>query len=185
MAIVRRKCFISYHHADQDEVDQFVRDFDHEYDTFIARGLGQEMTQEIIDSDDTDYVMRRIRELFLKDSSVTLVLMGRCTWARRYVDWEMQASLRSGATVTPNGLLAIKLPSYPSSGGQFPQRLNDNLLSEADKRAGKTECYARHMTYPQSTDALVKAIEAAYARRTTHAKYIVNPRERFSYNKKC
>jgi hypothetical protein len=68
MAIVRRKCFISYHHADQREVDQFVRGFDHEHDTFIARGLGQEMSQDIIDSNDTDYVMRRIRELFLKDS---------------------------------------------------------------------------------------------------------------------
>ena len=97
----------------------------------------------------------------------------------------MQASLRSGATVTPNGLLAIKLPSYPSSGGQFPQRLNDNLLSNADKQAGKTECFARQMTYPQSTDSLVTAIEAAFERRTTQAKYIVNPRERFSNSKQC
>lgn len=187
MAIIRRKCFISYHHTDQnqDEVDQFVRDFDHERDGFIARGLGQEMSPDIIDSTDTDYVMRRIRELFLEDSTVTLVLMGRCTWARRYVDWEIQASLRSGATVTPNGLLAIKLPSYPSSGGQFPKRLNDNLLSDADKRAGKTECFARRMVYPQSTDALVTEIEAAFERRTTHAKYIVNSRERFSNSKQC
>ncbi len=184
MAIVRRKCFISYHHTDQDEVDQFVLDFDHERDGFIARGLGQGMSPDIIDSTDTDYVMRRIRELFLEDSTVTLVLMGRCTWARRYVDWEMQASLRSGATVTPNGLLGIKLPSYPSSGGQFPQRLNDNLLSNADKQAGN-ECFARQMTYPQSTDALVTTIEAAFDRRTTHAKYIVNPRERFSNSKQC
>ena len=112
MAVVRRKCFISYHHDDQDEVDTFIRTFDHEKDAFISRGLGHEMSQDIIDSNDTDYVMRRIRELFLKGSSVTLILLGRCTWARRYVDWEIQASLRSGTTVTPNGLLGIKLRSY-------------------------------------------------------------------------
>lgn len=108
MANVRHKCFISYHHDDQDEVEEFIETFDHERIVFIARALGAGMEQDIIDSDDTDYVMRRIRELYLKDSTVTLVLMGKCTWARRYVDWEIQASLRSGETVTPNGLLGIK-----------------------------------------------------------------------------
>ncbi len=178
MAVVRRKCFISYHHADQDEVSQFVRDFDHELDTFIARGLGQEMSEDIVNSTNTDYVMQRIRQLYLSDSTVTLVMLGRCTWARRYVDWEIQASLRQGQTVTPNGLLAIKLPSYPSSGGQYPQRLNENLL-------GHDNCFARWIAYPSSTDALVNAIESAHGRRTTHAKYIVNRRDRFAYNKRC
>ena len=105
MANVRRKCFISYHHADQDEVDKFVRTFDHEHNIFISRGLGKEMSQDIVDSTDTDYVMRRIRELYLSDSTVTIVMLGKCTWARRYVDWEIQSSLRNGATVTANGLL--------------------------------------------------------------------------------
>lgn len=108
MAIVRRKCFISYHHEDQWYVNKFVDDFDHYADTFIARGLGQSMADEIINSTNTDYVMSQIRVRYLRDSSVTIVLMGPCTWARRYVDWEIQSSLRSGAQTTPNGLLAIK-----------------------------------------------------------------------------
>lgn len=48
MAKVRHRCFISYHHVDQDEVDEFIRTFDHDRDAFIARGLGQEMSQDII-----------------------------------------------------------------------------------------------------------------------------------------
>ena len=122
MSDVRHKVFISYHHDDQDEVEQFVETFDHERKVFIARALGIGMEQDIIDSDDTDYVMRRIRELYLGDSTVTILLIGKCTWARRYVDWEIQASLRSGETVTPNGLLGIKLPSYPKRGCRFPNR---------------------------------------------------------------
>ena len=47
------------------------------------------MEQDIIDIDNTDYVMRRIRELYLKDSTVTIVLIGKCTWARRSIDWEI------------------------------------------------------------------------------------------------
>ncbi len=111
MSEVKHKVFISYHHDDQDEVGGFIETFDHERNVFIARALGVGMEQDIIDSTDTGYVMRRIRESYLKDSTVTIVLIGKCTWARRYIDWEIQASLRHGVTVTPNGLLGIKLPS--------------------------------------------------------------------------
>lgn len=176
MATVRRKCFISYHHADQAAVNQFVRDFQHENGTLIARGLGQEMTDDVINSTNTDYVMSQIRRRFLSDSTVTLVLLGKCTWARRYVDWEIQSSLRRGETATPNGLLGIKLPSFTS----FPSRFNDNLRSE-----GQADCYARHMPYPSTTQALVDAIERAYERRTSHAHLIVNPRDRMSNNRQC
>lgn len=180
MATVRRRCFISYHHADQGEVDQFIRDFDHEADTFIARGLGNEMPGDVVQSTNTDYVMRRIRELYLANSTVTLLMLGKCTWARRYVDWELQASLRHGATTTPNGLLGIKLPSYPEQDGYFPKRFNDNLRSE-----GQTDCYARHMRYPSDTQSLVNAIEAAFDRRQTHPHLIANPRERMHNNRQC
>jgi len=181
MANVRHKCFISYHHDDQKAVEEFIETFDHEREVFLARALGAGMEQDIIDSDDTDYVMRRIRELYLKDSTVTLVLMGKCTWARRYVDWEIQASLRSGETVTPNGLLGITLPSYPKSGGQFPNRLNLNLKQSDDQK----DCYARWIEYPTRKDILSNAIDAAFKRRFTHTQWINNPRERFRHNRSC
>jgi MTH538 TIR-like domain (DUF1863) len=157
--MVRRKCFISYHHADQTVVNQFINDFDHNHDCFIARGLGEEMPGDVINSSNTDYVMSKIRERFLGGSTVTIVFMGRCTWARRYVDWE------------------IKLPSF----GGFPSRFNDNLSTDWPK----IDCYARHMDYPSSTQDLMEAIEAAYQRRVTHAHLIVNPRDRMVYNRSC
>jgi hypothetical protein len=177
MTAARRECFISYHHADQAAVDQFVRYFDHDFDCFIGRGLGQEMPGDVINSTNTDYVMSRIRELYLEDSTVTIVMLGRCTWARRYVDWEIQSSLRRGEYTTPNGLLGIKLPSF----SEFPQRFNDNLSSDWPR----VDCYARHMDYPDSAQSLVAAIEAAFQRRTSHAHLIVNRRERNEYNRQC
>lgn len=89
----------------------------------MARGLGQTMAQDIIDSTDPDYVMRRIRELYIRDSTVTLVMLGKCTCTRRYVDWEIQASLWASQSGLANGLLAIKLPTFPEDGA-FPDRLN-------------------------------------------------------------
>ncbi|GER07164.1 hypothetical protein GCM10007972_18150 [Iodidimonas muriae] len=141
------------------------------------------MAQDIIDSTNPDYVMRRIRELYISDSTVTLVMLGRCTWARRYVDWEIQASLRAPQGGLPNGLLAIKLPTFPEN-GIFPERLNTNLLSLEKKNAGY-DCYARWLSYPQSSDALWAAIEEAFQHRRTHARWIDNPRDRFGYNRQC
>lgn len=177
MPSIRRKCFISYHHSDQNAVNQFVRDFDHNNDCLIARGLGEEMPGDVINSTNTDYVMSKIRERFLRDSTVTIVILGRCTWARRYVDWEIQSSLRRGEYTTPNGLLGIKLRTF----GGFPPRFERNLSPDWPR----LDCYARHMDYPQSTADLVEEIEAAYNRRTSHARLIENPRERMSYNRNC
>ena len=179
--MTRHKCFISYHHADQDEVDEFVRTFDTERNAFIARGLGLEMADDIIDSDDTDYVMQRIRELYLKDSTVTIVLMGKCTWARRYVDWELQSSLRNGETVTANGLLGIKLPSYSERNSFFPERLNNNLKAKDSDE----DCYARHIIYPSRKDTLINAIDDSFNRRFTHSHLIKNPRDKFERSRTC
>jgi len=181
MSRIRHKVFISFHQDDREEVEQFIETFDHERNVFIARALGAGMEQDIVNSDDADYVMSRIRDLYLLDSTVTVVLMGRCTWARRYVDWEIQASLRSGKTVTPNGLLGIKLPSFSKRGGSFPNRLNLNLKQSNEQE----DCYARWMEYPTRKDTLANAIDAAFSRRTTHKEWINNPRERFRNNRVC
>lgn len=177
---LRHKVFISYHHDDQQEVDEFIKTFDEERRVFIARAVGA-MAQDIIDSDDPDYVMRRIRELYLKDSTVTVVLIGKCTWARRYVDWEIQASLRHGETVTPNGLLGIVLPSAGQH-PRAPERLAMNL-----KTGEGSPGYARWYWYPKDSDSLAAWIEDAFQARTNKDRValIVNPRERFRYNRSC
>ncbi|CAH8242705.1 conserved hypothetical protein [Vibrio aestuarianus] len=178
--MARHKCFISYHKDDEDEVNEFIKKFDHDKDVFIARGIGEEMPGDVINSNDPDYVMRRIRELYLKDSTVTLVMLGKCTWSRKYVDWELQSSLRNGDTVTANGLLGIRLPSY-SKGDGYPNRLNLNLKQDDSQE----DCYARVIDYPTRKDTLTKAIDAAFDRRKTHTKWIDNPRDKFKNNRSC
>ena len=179
MSLVAHKVFISYHHDDQDEVENFIETFDYERDVFIGRALGAGMQQDIIDSSDTDYVMRRIRELYLKDSTVTIVVIGECTWSRRYVDWEIQASLRRGATVIPNGLLGIVLPSVGRTPVP-PERLKMNL-----KGTNNGEGYARWIWYPQRKDTVANWIEDAFQARSSRVHLVVNPRDRFGYNRKC
>ncbi len=165
---VRHKCFLSYHHADQSAVDTFIGKFE---GAFIRRGI--QMEEDIIDSDNTDYVMQRIRTLYLQDSTVTIVLIGKCTWARRFVDWEVQASLRkSREGPPPNGLLAIQLwETYKT----LPNRVNLNADSG----------YAKFYKYPSSTTRLATIVDEAFDARTDKAHLIENPRERFRNNRPC
>ncbi len=173
------KVFISYHHADQDAVDTFIRVFDDQRHGFIARGVGIEMDDDIIQSDDTEYVMRRIRDRYMSDSTVTIVLIGRNTWTRRYVDWEIQASLRHGVSrngdvILPNGLIGIKLAeSYKQ-----PERLALNRIKGVND-----DYYARLYNYPTSVSDLRDWVDDAYQARWSRANLIVNPRERYRYNR--
>lgn len=180
---VRRKVFISYHRADSLEVNRFLSVFSGAYGTFLCRGIGAGMAGDIINSTNTDYVMARIRDLYLQDSTVTMVMIGSCTWSRKYVDWELQSSLRSGLTFTPNGVLGVKLPSFSS--GQYPDRLNANLLSDAERLTGRRDCYARVIDWPASAESLRLSIEDAYKARATRANLINNPRERFRADRDC
>jgi hypothetical protein len=161
----RRKCFISYHHADEAYVKLFVDTFDHGSNLFIVRRLG-EMPTDVVNSNNTDYVMSRIRKDYIADSTVTILLAGPTTWSRRYVDWELQASLRQGLSL-PNGLLGIKLPGFT----KFPERFSANLTNYGDT---PNQNFASHIPWPNSEKMLVDAIEYAYNRRLSHAKYRKN-----------
>lgn len=66
-----------------------------------------------IDSDDEDYIMRKIREDYLNDSTVTICLIGNhsaensTSENQSYIKRELQASLYN----KPNGVLGIVLPN--------------------------------------------------------------------------
>lgn len=165
----RRKCFISYHHADEVEVREFIQTFDHNQDVLIARGIGASMSGDIIDSGNADYIKSQIRSRYLRDTTVTIVLVGRETWGRRFVDWEIAASLRNTATSSASGLMAITLPSAANyAGKQLPARAKDNVDGESG--------YARWWKYPSNSVNLGALIEEAYSARTALAHLRDNSR---------
>lgn len=164
----RHKTFISYHHEDEAEVSEFINFFDHDHDVLISRGIGASMAGDVINSTNSDYIKQRIRNLYLGDSTVTLVMVGAATWGRRFVDWEIAASLRNTSTTSRNGLVAITLPSVANLARKLPERVNDNIDGDAG--------YARWMKYPTSTASLARIIDDAYNRRTTQASAVNNTR---------
>ncbi|SNR60617.1 MTH538 TIR-like domain [Lutibacter agarilyticus] len=174
---IKRRVFISHFRGDRKEVDDFINHFANNLGIFTPYVLGANDNDEFIDSTDTDYVMKRIREKYLSDSTVTIVLMGSCTHSRRYVDWEIKSSLRQGEYI-PNGLIGIVLPSQNNS-AYLPSRFERNWKS------GHNECYARYWSYPTSGNQLGEWIDDAFNSRTSRKHLIDNPQEMMKYNSSC
>ncbi|MFV3116631.1 TIR domain-containing protein [Gordonia amicalis] len=76
---------------------------------------------EAIPSNDQDYVMQRIRSDYLKDSTVTIFLIGSRSaenlgeLEQYYIKKELQGSLYNGAGNAKSGILGVVLPSMDSS----------------------------------------------------------------------
>ena len=105
----RHNVFITYYHdQDQRAKDQFVHMMgDNIVDMSVDIGDIPDTNQP------TEATLQRIREDYIAQASVTVVLIGRCTWQRKYVDWEIAASLRETQTNLRCGLLGILLPGHP------------------------------------------------------------------------
>lgn len=120
---IRPRVFVSFHHElDQWYYDQLSAVLHDTYEVITDRSLDQE-----IDSRDPEYVMRRIREEFISGTSCTFVLCGAETAQRKFVDWEIKATLDK-----EHALAGVALPSarIVNPGGFFkPWRLDDNVVS--------------------------------------------------------
>ena len=119
----KHKVFVSYHHGgDQAFYDIFSRTFHDTYDSIYDNSL-----ERALDSEDPNYVMRRIREEYIAGTSCTIALIGQDTAYRKYVDWEIRATLEK-----KHGLVGVLLPTARfNSLGQaiVPDRLHDNIHS--------------------------------------------------------
>ena len=128
----RHNVFISYYHEqDQRFKERFVRMMG---DNIVDKSVN---IGEIDGTNPpTEATLQRIREDYIAQASVTIVLIGPCTWQRKYVDWEIGASLRSTRTSLRCGLLGILLPNHPDAQRRrfnprlIPPRLADNCSGD-------------------------------------------------------
>lgn len=108
--IPRHKVFVSFHHEDQEYKDYFVQ---------MLEGSIVDKSVEDGDIDDTNLptetIRQKIRDDFIADATVTVVLIGPYTWQRKHVDWEIGSSLRATSKNPRCGLLGILLPTHPNN----------------------------------------------------------------------
>ena len=121
--IPRHKVFISYYHAD----DQIYKD--RLVDALGSKAIDRSVSPgDIHDENLTlDEIRRRIRDDHIADATVTIVLIGACTWQRKHVDWEISASIINRRNNQRCGLLGLLLPTHPDY-HKSPNDRNPRLL---------------------------------------------------------
>ncbi|GMR21080.1 MAG: TIR domain-containing protein [Gammaproteobacteria bacterium] len=160
--MAKRKVFISYHHkGEQKVVDDFIKEFSDDYDVFTDESL-----ERAADSEDAEYLNQVCRDA-IDGTSVTIVIIGKQTGCRKFVDWEIRHTL-----YREHGLVGISRPSLADSDACLPKRLIDN------RNSGYTKWYK----YPTSAASLKNMIDEAYSADT---KKIDNSREKMKRNTSC
>ena len=127
----RHKVFISYFHAD----DQVYKD--RLVQALESKFVDQSVSQGDIHDESLllEEIRRRIRDDHIADTTVTIVLIGPCTWQRKHVDWEISASIIDRKNNQRCGLLGLLLPTHPDYRKRpsdrnprlIPQRLAGNI----------------------------------------------------------
>jgi hypothetical protein len=102
------RVFISYHHANDEYYKEQLLLLNEQYNIFLDWSVD---TGDIDDDLPDEAIRELIRDKYLRDSTVTIVLVGTETKTRKHVDWEIYSSMYDGRVNKKSGILVITLPT--------------------------------------------------------------------------
>ena len=102
------KVFISYHHDNDQNYKELLLRMNGQYRIFVDKSVD---IGDISDDLDDQTIRRTIRDDYLQDSTVTILLVGTETRHRKHVDWELYSSMIDGSVNKKSGILVVSLPS--------------------------------------------------------------------------
>lgn len=106
--MTKHKVFISYHHDNDQWAKEKLLELNSKYDIFIDRSVD---TGDISDDLSDEKIRKKIRDEYLRDTTVTILLVGTETKNRKHIDWELYSSMYDGKENKKSGILVIQLPS--------------------------------------------------------------------------
>ncbi len=117
------KVFISYHHGNDQEYKEALLAMNGEGENRIFID-GSVDTGDISDDLSDEAIREKIRDEYLQDTTVTMVLVGIETWGRKHVDWEIYSSMFDGTVNKKSGILVVLLP--PAYNGNYCHVTHDD-----------------------------------------------------------
>ena len=141
------KVFVSYYHKD----DQFYKDslirLNNTRHMFVDNSVD---TGDIDDTEMTDEQIRiKIRDDYIKDTDVFVLLCGKNTKHRKHVDWEIHAAMYKSSQKDPIPLLVLNLPSAHNC----ERKANDIEKAVIEKHYGGRVNWVSYSTYAEYKNA--------------------------------
>lgn len=120
MDIPRHKVFISYYHQDDQQYkDNLINMQELNPQTWQLQSIFEDYSVHENEIDDTDLTSEQIRciirDEYIKDATVLILLCGQNTKKRKHIDWEIHAAMYNSDVNPQMGILVINLPTISSS----------------------------------------------------------------------
>ena len=159
LMLAKHKLFLSCHH----DIDQIYQDnlehlLGNRRDVQVSKSprigeVGQYIQPEPL--------YKKIRDDYLGDTNVTVVLIGAETWKRRHVGWEIGASIQQTVFTPRSGLLGVLLPTY-----NFPSPNQYDTYTIPPRLQFNIQCgFASIHMWSDDPDSIYAWLEEAFRRR--------------------
>lgn len=154
--ISRHKVFISYYHDD----DQFYKDeiikWNKIYNLFDDYSVND---GDIDDTYLTDEEIRvKIRDEYIKDATVLILLCGCNTKYRKFIDWELHAAMYDTEKNPKMGILVVNLPSCRNNIRAVEDREKEIVASNITKWTSFTKRSEYEYAYPDLPSRLIDSL---------------------------
>lgn len=153
------RVFICYHHENDQYYKNLLERKAKDEGLFINWSVGN---GDIPDGWSDEKIRRFIRDNYLKDSRVTIVLVGRETRGRKHIDWEIRSSMYDGKINRKSGIIAILLPECESQYVHVPDE-KDGRYYRGRINLCKEESTSKSFyksIYPSMPDRIVENLVA-------------------------
>lgn len=155
--------FVSYHHYNDQAYKDALIAYGRSFGVFIDKSVD---TGEISEQLSDQVIRTKIRDEYLRGSTVTILLAGEETRGRKHVDWELYSSMFDGAKNKKSGILVINLPSvncsyFKAAHGDQEKRLiypKVNSWTSIDSRAEQAR------RFPHLPERIIDNLAAPNAR---------------------
>lgn len=116
MNIARHRVFISYyHHDDQRYKDYLIKMQEFNIETMQMQSIFEDFSVHENEIDDTglssEQIRCIIRDEYIKDATVLILLCGENTKKRKHIDWELHAAMYDSLANRQMGIIVINLPT--------------------------------------------------------------------------
>lgn len=120
MNIPRHKVFISYYHKDDQQYkDYLINMQEWNSQTCQYQSIFEDYSVHENEIDDTGLTSEQIRciirDEYIKDATVLILLCGQNTKRRKHIDWEIHAAMYNSDVNPQMGILVVNLPSINQS----------------------------------------------------------------------
>lgn len=111
------RVFVSFYHRDDQSYKDALVKWSKEHEVFID---GSVDIGDIPDEWNEQKIRETIRDEYLRDTSVTILLVGPNTRHRKHVDWEIYSSMYDGKKNKRSGIIVVMLPETKCDGCHIP-----------------------------------------------------------------